>query len=292
VKKMMAACALVAIALAGCSKTEGTTSTAGGSSTIAGSSSSSKITKAALIEKADKICAENKAAQKALPTPKADADVEEYLKKVVEQQKEAQKKIKDLGEPDTDADKFNDALTKAQKVIDLFEKKLPEIAKDPSVVDSDKDLKAAGDEADKAAKDFGFKECGKSSSDSGSSDETTTTKKGSGSSDETTTTKKGSGSSDETTTTEKSGSSGGAKLTPQECLDVASANLDLVTANSKDEAEAAAEKLNAFDPPSDVKKAIETFAENGGPDYTDPKTGDYAALITEWMKSICPGLSS
>ena len=278
-KKMLAACALVAIALAGCSKTE-TTSTGGGS-TIAGSSSSSKLTKAALIEAADKICVENKAAQKAIATPKSDADVEDYLKKVVEQQKSAVKKVKDLGDPDTDADKLKDAIAKQEKVIDLFEKKLPEIAKDPSLVDTDKELKAAGEEADKAAKDFGFKECGK---DSGSSS--------SGSSDETTTTKKGSGSSDETTTTKKSGSSGGAKLTPEQCVDVASANLDLVTASSKAEAEAAAEKLNAFDPPSDVKKAIDTFAENGGPDYTDPKTADYATLITEWMKSICPGLSS
>jgi hypothetical protein len=280
-KKMLAACALVAIALAGCSKTD-TTSTGGSSSTVAGSSSSSKITKAALIEKADKICVDNKAAQKAIPTPKADSDVADYLNKVVDLQKESVKKVKDLGEPDTDADKLKDAIAKQDKVIELFEKKLPEIAKDPGMVDTDKELKEAGDAADKAAKDFGFKECGKDSSSSSSS----------GSSDETTTTKKGSGSSDETTTTKKSGSSGGGKLSATECVDVASANLDLVTATSKSAAEAAAEKLNAFDPPSDVKDAIETFAKNGGPDYTDPKTGDLATLITDWIKTICPGLNS
>jgi hypothetical protein len=78
----------------------------------------------------------------------------------------------------------------------------------------------------------------------------------------------------------------------EKCVDVASANLDLVTANSKDEAEAAGKKLMSFDPPSEVASAIEKIVSNGGPDYTDTKTSGYLESITKWIAEVCPGTKS
>jgi hypothetical protein len=113
-KKFLAASALVVIALAGCSKTD-TTTTAGSSGSTAAptTTAAAGTSKASIIEKADKICVEAKKEQKEIPTPKSESDIETYLKKVVESQKASLKKIKDLGEPSEDADKFKDALAKA-----------------------------------------------------------------------------------------------------------------------------------------------------------------------------------
>jgi len=274
-KKTLAACALVALALAGCSKTE-TTSTGGTPGSTAAPTTTTTApagpSKAEIIEKADKICVDAKKEQRDIAQPTSDADVESYLQKIADAQKSSLKKIKDLGEPSEDADKFKDAVAKAEKLVEVFESKLSEIAKDPDLVQTDPELKEAGDEAEKAAQDFGFKECGKSSSSSSS-----------GGSAGTSTTSKRSSS-----TTTSGGSSGSGVLSLEICLDVALANLDLVGSSSAEEAKAAGEKLAAFDPPAKVLDAIDAIVADGGPDFTNSDTPGYFDTINAWIETVCP----
>jgi len=275
-KKTLAACALVALALAGCSKTE-TTSTGGTPGSTAAPTTTTSApagpSKAEIIEKADKICVDAKKEQRDIPQPTSDAEVESYLQKIADAQKSSLKKIKDLGEPSEDADKFKDAVAKAEKVVEVFESKLSEIAKDPNLVQTDSELKEAGDEAEKAAQDFGFKECGKSSSSSSSG--------GSGGSGSSTTSKRSS-------STTSGGSSGSGVLSLEVCLDVALANLDLVGSSSAEEAKAAGEKLAAFDPPAKVLDAIDAIVADGGPDFTNSDTPGYFDTINAWIETVCP----
>ena len=121
-----------------------------------------KQTKAELITKADAICKEYATKRKAIPEPKAEADLGEYLDKNLELAKEQIGKIKDLGEPADEAAAWNAALAKQTSFIELLEKKLPDLKKDPSAIASDTEITAAEKESNQAAKDFGLKECGKS----------------------------------------------------------------------------------------------------------------------------------
>jgi hypothetical protein len=139
-----------------------------------------------VIEEGDKIC---KASDDKAGSPKSEDpdDVETFLKDGVKNAREDVKKIKAIGTPDKDADKLTKALDAYSAFLDQLDEKAGDIAKDPDVMKEDKELTEAKDDAQKAAKDFGFKVCGTSSDDS--SDSTTTTKK------KTTTTTSG-GSSD------------------------------------------------------------------------------------------------
>lgn len=72
------------------------------------------------------------------------------------------------------------------------------------------------------------------------------------------------------------------------CVDVTGANLDLAVATNPDDAREAADILERYDPPADVRNAIEHFASTGGPQFDDPDYEQHNSLIDNWVKQVCP----
>lgn len=78
------------------------------------------------------------------------------------------------------------------------------------------------------------------------------------------------------------------KLDLDSCVEVTSANLDMATALSHDEAVAAGEQFLKFDPPAEVREAIEHFVETDGIQFDDPDYDKYNSAIDNWGKQVCP----
>lgn len=78
------------------------------------------------------------------------------------------------------------------------------------------------------------------------------------------------------------------KLDLDSCVEVTGANLDMATALSHDDAVAAGEKFLKFDPPADVREAIEHFVETDGIQFDDPDYDKYNSTIDNWVKQVCP----
>jgi hypothetical protein len=93
-------------------------------------------------------------------------------------------------------------------------------------------------------------------------------------------------SAEETTTTEEPAA--GAKLDADACMDVTGANLDLATATNHDAARKAADTFEKYDPPADVKDAIEHFVETNGAQVGDPDYDKDNKQIDDWVKQVCP----
>jgi hypothetical protein len=93
-------------------------------------------------------------------------------------------------------------------------------------------------------------------------------------------------SAEETTTTEEPAA--GAKLNADACMDVTGANLDLATATNHDAARKAADTFEKYDPPADVKDAIEHFVETNGAQVGDPDYDKDNKQIDDWVKQVCP----
>jgi hypothetical protein len=80
----------------------------------------------------------------------------------------------------------------------------------------------------------------------------------------------------------------GAKLDANACMDVTGANLDLATATNHDAARRAADTFEKYDPPADVKDAVEHFVGTNGAQFDDPDYDKYNKLIDGWVKQVCP----
>jgi hypothetical protein len=80
----------------------------------------------------------------------------------------------------------------------------------------------------------------------------------------------------------------GAKLDANACMDVTGANLDLAAATNHDAARKAADTFEKYDPPADVKDAVEHFAGTNGAQVDDPDYDKYNKLIDDWVKQVCP----
>jgi hypothetical protein len=93
-------------------------------------------------------------------------------------------------------------------------------------------------------------------------------------------------SAEETTTTEEPAA--GAKLDADACMDVTGANLDLATATNHDAARKAADTFEKYDPPADVKNAVEHFVETNGAQVGDPDYDKDNKQIDDWVKQVCP----
>jgi hypothetical protein len=93
-------------------------------------------------------------------------------------------------------------------------------------------------------------------------------------------------SAEETTTTEEPAA--GAKLDADACMDVTGANLDLATATNHDAARKAADTFEKYDPPADVKDAVEHFVETNGAQVGDPDYDKDNKQIDDWVKQVCP----
>ena len=77
-------------------------------------------------------------------------------------------------------------------------------------------------------------------------------------------------------------------LDSTQCVDVAGANADLLAANDKDAARKAADTLERYSPPSDVKDAIEHFVGTGSAHFDDPDFTKSNKTISAWVKGVCP----
>jgi hypothetical protein len=93
-------------------------------------------------------------------------------------------------------------------------------------------------------------------------------------------------SAEETTAAEEPAA--GAKLDANACMDVTGANLGLATATNHDAARKAADTFEKYDPPADVKDAVEHFVGTNGAQFDDPDYDKYNKLIDGWVKQVCP----
>lgn len=78
------------------------------------------------------------------------------------------------------------------------------------------------------------------------------------------------------------------QLDPNACVELTGANLDLAVATNAADARKAADIFEKYDPPSDVKEAIEHFASTNGAQINDPDYDRYNTLIDTWVKQTCP----
>jgi outer membrane murein-binding lipoprotein Lpp len=79
-----------------------------------------------------------------------------------------------------------------------------------------------------------------------------------------------------------------ATLDGDACVEITGANLDLAVATNPGDARKAADTFEKYNPPADVKDAIEHFASTGGAQSDDPDYDKYNSLIDNWVKQVCP----
>jgi hypothetical protein len=80
----------------------------------------------------------------------------------------------------------------------------------------------------------------------------------------------------------------GPKLGGDACVQITGGNLDLATATNSQDARKAGDTMEKYDPPADVKAAIEHFVETGGAQFDDPDYDKNNKLIDDWAKQVCP----
>jgi hypothetical protein len=78
------------------------------------------------------------------------------------------------------------------------------------------------------------------------------------------------------------------QLDPDACVEITGANLNLAVATSAEDARKAADTFEKYDPPADVRTAIEHFASTNGAQYDDPDYDQYNSVIDNWVKQVCP----
>lgn len=72
------------------------------------------------------------------------------------------------------------------------------------------------------------------------------------------------------------------------CVEITSARLDLILANTAEEATPPADVMKSYDPPESVVEAIDHFVETGGAQYDDPDYDEFDARIEDWVNEVCP----
>jgi hypothetical protein len=72
------------------------------------------------------------------------------------------------------------------------------------------------------------------------------------------------------------------------CVAITGANLDLAVATNNDDARKAGDTFEKYDPPADVREAIEHFVSTGGAQFDDPDYDRYNTLIDNWVRQVCP----
>jgi hypothetical protein len=91
----------------------------------------------------------------------------------------------------------------------------------------------------------------------------------------------GSTSSDTTSTSKAAGT-----LDDAACLKVEEANLELTTADKKDDARKAADVLEKYNPPANVKDAIEHLVEKAEAS-NDPDSDKNSNTVDDWIDQVC-----
>lgn len=57
---------------------------------------------------------------------------------------------------------------------------------------------------------------------------------------------------------------------------------------SAEENRTAAETIKGFNPPEDVRAAVEHFVGTGGLQQSDPAKNTYSRVINNWVEKVCP----
>ncbi|MEZ0053356.1 hypothetical protein ABIA30_004385 [Mycobacterium sp. MAA66] len=81
---------------------------------------------------------------------------------------------------------------------------------------------------------------------------------------------------------------GPGQLSGGDCLKLTGATLNLVSGANSDDNRKAADTIESFSPPDNVREAVEHFVSTGGLKQTDPKKNDYSKTINNWVEKVCP----
>ena len=77
-------------------------------------------------------------------------------------------------------------------------------------------------------------------------------------------------------------------LSTDQCLELAEAQLGVATATKADEARKAADIVEKYNPPSDVKNVVEHFVTTIGVQFDDPQAAAGTAALKAWVDRVCP----
>lgn len=123
----------------------------------------SNVPKAKLIADGDDVCAATDAKIALIPEPVAPDDIDPFFRQSIEALRDEVRKLEALGTPDADAEQLSTALAKATKAYDELERRIPELAQDPNLMNTDPTIQSLMAEAGEATVAFGFKVCGQTS---------------------------------------------------------------------------------------------------------------------------------
>jgi len=81
---------------------------------------------------------------------------------------------------------------------------------------------------------------------------------------------------------------GPGELDGGSCLKLTGATLNLMSGASAEENRKAAEAITGFNPPDDVRAAVEHFVGTAGLQQSDPDKNTYSRTINNWVEKVCP----
>jgi hypothetical protein len=80
----------------------------------------------------------------------------------------------------------------------------------------------------------------------------------------------------------------GTRLDGEACVAVTQANLDLSAASNVQDARAAADVLEKYEPSESARDAIEHFVQTGGAQFDDPGYKKNNDALDGWVHQVCP----
>ena len=81
---------------------------------------------------------------------------------------------------------------------------------------------------------------------------------------------------------------GGTRLDGEACVAITGANLDLSAASNAQDARAAADVLEKYEPSESARDAIEHFVQTGGAQFDDPGYKKNNDALDGWVHQVCP----
>jgi hypothetical protein len=77
-------------------------------------------------------------------------------------------------------------------------------------------------------------------------------------------------------------------LSTDQCVEVTEAQLDLATAMKTADARKAADSLEKYSPPAEVKEVVEHFVTTQGMQFDDPQASTDSKILKAWVDQVCP----
>jgi hypothetical protein len=81
---------------------------------------------------------------------------------------------------------------------------------------------------------------------------------------------------------------GPGQLDGGSCLKLTGAILNLVSGTSAEDNRKAADTIEGFNPPDDVRTAVEHFVSTGGLQQSDSQKNGNSKIINSWVEKVCP----